>query len=197
MNRRIKYLSILNLINLANHIGNKFVNNGDSNYEADFERLFKWKSLKYFQEVKIVQKPIFLFIYKVQCPSCQKLKQKFSKSMYLMDLSNHFIMIKADVENDKTLNQKQFKPDGGYVPRILFFTSDGDFIREAYNKCADADKQYKFFYKNPSQIICTMLLVLNNYSKKPLPVIFQYEQLLKILENCDMEDDIIIPTLIH
>lgn len=92
MNRRIKYLSILNLINLANHIGNKFVNNGDSNYEADFERLFKWKSLKYFQEVKIVQKPIFLFIYKVQCPSCQKLKQKFSKSMYLMDLSNQYVL---------------------------------------------------------------------------------------------------------
>lgn len=93
MNHRIKYLSILNLINLANHIGNKFVNNGDLNYEADFERLFKWKSLKCgFQEVKIVQKPIFLFIYKVQCPSCQKLKQKFSKSIHLMDLSNRYVL---------------------------------------------------------------------------------------------------------
>ncbi|XP_017760915.1 PREDICTED: thioredoxin domain-containing protein 12-like [Eufriesea mexicana] len=194
MNQCIKYFSALNLINLANHIvGNKLVNTRDSNFEASFEQLFKWRSLKYgFQEAKVSNKPIFLLIYKLQCPSCQKLKQNFSKSVRLMDLSDRFIMIKADMENDAILNKKMFQPDGKYVPRILFFTSDGNFIEEAYNKHADADTEYKYFYKNPSQVINTMLFVLKNYSKQPLPVMF--EQSLK-LESNNIKDDILTPTI--
>lgn len=103
-----------------------------------------------------------------------------------------FIMIKAEMESDTTLNKKMFQPDGKYVPRILFFTSDGNFIEEAYNKHADADKEYRYFYKNPTQIISTMLFVLKNYSNEPAPVMF--EQSLK-LESNDINDDIFAPTL--
>ncbi|XP_071878043.1 thioredoxin domain-containing protein 12 [Bombus fervidus] len=198
MNKWIKFFSAINLIALANQIvENNLLNIGDSNCDKSFERLFKWRSVTYgFQEAKVVNKPIFLLIHKMQCPSCQKLKQKFSNSVRLMDLSDRFVMVKAEMGYDAALDDDKFQPDGKYVPRILFFTSNGDFIEEAYNNHADADKEYKFFYKNPSEIINTMLLVLKNYSKEPLRVIFQYEELLH-LETCDMEDDILVPTLLH
>lgn len=99
MNQSIKYFSALNLINLANHIvRTKLVNTGDTNFEANFEQLFKWRSLKYgFQEAVASNKPIFLLIYKKQCPSCQKLKQNFSKSIRLMDLSDRYVSIRNNL----------------------------------------------------------------------------------------------------
>lgn len=91
------------------------------------------------------------------------------------------------------LEDKKFQPDGKYVPRILFFTSEGDFIKEACNK--QADKGNKYFYKSPSQVVETMLYVLRKYSNDPLPVMFQHDQPLSP-ENCDL-GDIIGPTLLH
>lgn len=93
MNKWIKFFSTINLIALANQIvGNNLLNIGDSNCDKSFERLFKWRSVTYgFQEAKVVNKPIFLLIHKMQCPSCQKLKQKFSNSVRLMDLSDRYV----------------------------------------------------------------------------------------------------------
>lgn len=93
MNKCIKFLSALNVISLANQIvGNNLINTGGSTNAISFEQLFKWKSFAYgFQEASAVNKPIFLLIYKAQCPSCQKLKQKFFKSVRLMDLSDRCV----------------------------------------------------------------------------------------------------------
>ena len=93
MNKCIKFLGALNIIALANQIvGNNLINTGGSNSVISFEQLFKWKSFAYgFQEASAVNKPIFLLIYKAQCPSCQKLKQKFFKSVRLMDLSDRCV----------------------------------------------------------------------------------------------------------
>ena len=109
---------------------------------------------------------------------------------------HRFVMIKAEMGRDADIEEKKFQPDGKYVPRILFFRSNGDFIEEACNMHVDADKEHKYFYKSPSEIINTMLFVLKNYSKEPLSVIFQYEQ-SPHPEYCDMEDDILVPTLLY
>ncbi|KOC63237.1 Thioredoxin domain-containing protein 12 [Habropoda laboriosa] len=198
MIKSIKYLSALNLINLANHlIGNNLTLIRNSNCESDFEQLFKWRPLKDgFEEAKIIQKPIFLLIHKPQCPSCQKLKKTFAKSVRLMDLSDRFVMIKTEMGSDVILDGPKFQPDDKYVPKILFFTSKGDFIKEAYNKHTDADKEHKYFYKSPSQIVDTMLYVLKEYSKEPLSVMFEHERPSKV-DNHVVEDDIIAPTLLH
>lgn len=193
----IKYLTALNLISLMSRIGgNNIFNLGDSNYEHEFEHLYKWTSFKNgFQEARKVNKPILLFIHKMQCPGCVKLKKKFVKSVRLMDLSERFVMIKAEMGKESHLNQKKFRPDGQYVPRILFFTSEGDLIKDAYNRCPDADKDYKYFYKSAGQIVETMLYVLNKYTNDAVPVMFQQEQLKP--EACDTEDEIILPTLLY
>ncbi|KZC04832.1 Thioredoxin domain-containing protein 12 [Dufourea novaeangliae] len=104
------------------------------------------------------------------------MKEKFSKSVRLMDLSDRFVMIKAEKGKNKALNEKKFEPDGTYVPRILFFTSDGRFIVESYNRHADAEKEHKYFYVQPSQIVESMLFVLKEYGNEPMPVMFEPER---------------------
>lgn len=61
----------------------------------------------------------------------------------------------------------RFQPDGTYVPRILFFTSDGEFMKDVYNRHPKADEKYKYFYSNTSQIIDSMILALER-SKESL-----------------------------
>lgn len=65
-------------------------------------------------------------------------------------------------------DQVRFQPDGTYVPRILFFTPDGDFMKDIYNRHPKADDKYKYFYSNTSQIIDSMILALERCSGKSL-----------------------------
>jgi len=58
----------------------------DSSY--NFGHMYKWKNLQEgFQEAKVCRKPIFLLIHKPGCPTCEKLKPKFTNSIRLLDLS--------------------------------------------------------------------------------------------------------------
>ncbi|XP_076248373.1 thioredoxin domain-containing protein 12 [Calliopsis andreniformis] len=195
----IKYLSSLNLINLANHIvANTLLNTGETHCDSTFEQLYKWRSFKDgFEEAKITNKPVFLLIHKFTCPACHKLKYRLTKSVRLMDLSDRFVMIKIEmIKNDRNLsNKEKFQPDGKYVPRILFFTPDGNLIKEAYNKHPSADQDYRYFYNNSAQVIDTMLFVLKEYCKDPSSVIFDHAQWKS--EICDTDNEILTPTVLH
>ncbi|XP_034182621.1 thioredoxin domain-containing protein 12 [Osmia lignaria lignaria] len=194
----IKYLSSLNFINLANDIvANNILTVKDTNSDAGFDQLFKWKSFSNgFNEAKTLKKPVFLMIHKEFCPACQRLKEKFAKCVRLMDISDRFVMVKVEFEGQPFLTEKKFQPDGKYVPRILFYTADGGFIEEAYNKHRDADKEHKYFYSSPTQIIDTMMYVLKKYSKEPSLLMFQNDHPSKP-EVCDVDNDIIVPTILH
>jgi hypothetical protein len=65
-------------------------------------------------------------------------------------------------------DRARFQPDGTYVPRILFFTPDGEFMKDIYNRHPKADDKYKYFYSNTNQIINSMLSVLECCSKELL-----------------------------
>lgn len=105
-------------------------------------------------------------------------------------------MIKVEMgkQAQNILREDKFQPDGKYVPRILFFTSDGDLITEAYNKHPSADPDHKYFYNTPVQLTETMLFVLKEYCKDPLPLIFQHTELKP--EICDMDDEKLTPTFL-
>ncbi|XP_033340574.1 thioredoxin domain-containing protein 12 [Megalopta genalis] len=164
----LRYLSAFSILKLANQLA------GNEDPNCILEHLFKWKSFDNgFEEAKQTEKPIFLFVYKIGCPACEVLKEKFSKSVRIMDLSDRFVMIKVDARKHPSINSGKFQPDGKYVPRILFFTSDGEFIMEAFNRSKNA-KEQKFFYSSPSDVTETMLFVLNEYSKEPKPLIFEW-----------------------
>lgn len=62
-------------------------------------------------------------------------------------------------------DEKKFEPDGTYVPRILFFTPDGKFMEDIYNRHPKGDEKYKYFYTNTAQIIDSMILALERCTK--------------------------------
>ncbi|XP_011703689.1 PREDICTED: thioredoxin domain-containing protein 12-like isoform X2 [Wasmannia auropunctata] len=87
--RYAKCLGSLNVTALACYyvFGNVIAADDDSN----FGRMYKWRNLQEgFQEAKISRKPIFLLIYKPGCPTCEKLKPKFTNSIRILDLSQHY-----------------------------------------------------------------------------------------------------------
>lgn len=54
----------------------------------------------------------------MDCLLFSALKAQFSASKEIEDLSNHFVMVNA--EDDEELKDEQYFPDGEYIPRILF-----------------------------------------------------------------------------
>lgn len=65
-------------------------------------------------------------------------------------------------------DEARFQPDGTYVPRILFFTPDGEFMKDIYNRHPKAEDKYKYFYSNTSQIIDSMILALERCAENSL-----------------------------
>lgn len=77
-----------------------------------------------------------------------------------------FVMVNVRKGEIPVQDEARFEPDGTYVPRILFFTPDGEFIEDIYNRHPKADDKYKYFYSNTAQIIDSMILTLERCSIK-------------------------------
>lgn len=75
-----------------------------------------------------------------------------------------FVMVNVENGVETSNNYDKYRPDGKYVPRILFFTPGGELIRDAFNRSSSADSEYRYFHKSPYSIVQTMNYVLKNYS---------------------------------
>ncbi|XP_063988407.1 thioredoxin domain-containing protein 12-like [Diachasmimorpha longicaudata] len=163
MRQYLKYFWNGNIIALADHaVEALLAHSGEDELDHGFGKSYKWKNLQRgFEEAKQSGKAIFLIIHTTTCPACIKLREKFSKSVKLIDMSQHFVMI--NIENSSNLIQSEkFTPDGKYVPRILFFKPTGEFIKNAYNRHPDGDQAHRYFYSSPIQIVQVMQQVIDN-----------------------------------
>ncbi|WP_411017663.1 thioredoxin family protein, partial [Salmonella sp. s51090] len=79
----------------------------------------QWTTLdNAYDKAKELKKPILLIIHKSWCSACKALKKKFVNCQKVADLSNNFVMV--NIEDDDNKTDKKFNVDGAYAPRIYF-----------------------------------------------------------------------------
>uniref|UniRef100_A0A183BMN4 Thioredoxin domain-containing protein n=1 Tax=Globodera pallida TaxID=36090 RepID=A0A183BMN4_GLOPA len=108
-------------------------------------------------------KPIFLLIHKTWCHACKtlrKIMQQSNAKKAFKKLSEYFIMV--NTADDDEPFEEEYRPDGKYVPRILFLDKNGDTLTDFKNKKAEY-KNYAYYYSSPADILNTMKDVIAHY----------------------------------
>merc|ERR1712080_723980 len=80
-------------------------------------------------------------------------------------MSTKFVMV--NVGDDDEPEGALYKPDGGYVPRILFFNPDGSLLDDIINR--DGNPKYKYYHYSPNSVADSMedvLILTNNWEEK-------------------------------
>ncbi|VDK68025.1 unnamed protein product [Anisakis simplex] len=109
-------------------------------------------------------KPIFLLIHKSWCHACKALKKTFQQSnarKAFSILSQYFVMV--NTEDDEEPYEEEYRPDGKYIPRLLFLDKNGDLLPEFVNKKAEY-KSYAYYYSSPADVLNSMKDVLKFYN---------------------------------
>lgn len=75
-------------------------------------------------------------------------------------LSEYFIMV--NTEDDEEPFEEEYRPDGKYIPRLLFLDKNGDLITDIKNKKAEY-KNYAYYYSSPADILNSMKDVLRYF----------------------------------
>ncbi|KAI1711691.1 thioredoxin-like domain-containing protein [Ditylenchus destructor] len=110
-----------------------------------------------------VNKPIFLLIHKTWCHACKALKKSMQQSnarKAFKRLSEHFVMV--NTADDDEPFEEEYRPDGKYIPRLLFLDKNGDALLQFKNKKAEY-KNYSYYYSSPADILNSMKEVLNHF----------------------------------
>lgn len=104
-----------------------------------------WKSFDDgLAEAKKEKKPVLLVFYTEWCPHCTNYSKVFHDPK-VVEQSKQFVMVRVDNDKNKEL-AKKFQPDGGYIPRTFFLSSDGQLDPEIH----EARDKYKYFYSESS-----------------------------------------------
>ena len=119
-----------------------------------------WESSMDSFKAKIIEsgKPGMLVIHKSWCGACKALKPKFAESKEIEEASENFVMFNA-LDDDEP-NGNEFKPDGGYIPRILFLDGKGNVVKDLVNKGRDS---YKYYYPSPNDVVRGMKNALEHF----------------------------------
>jgi protein-disulfide reductase (glutathione) len=95
------------------------------------------------------KKPVMLVFYTEWCPHCRNFSKMFHDEK-VVEKSKSFTMIRLDKDKNAEISKK-YAPDGEYIPRTYFLSSDGtlDPTISAFRT------DYKYFYDeaNPSSIL--------------------------------------------
>lgn len=113
----------------------------------------KWMSYNEgLAEAKKSHKPICLIFFTTWCPHCKNYSSVFSDPE-VVKKSKSFVMIRLDKDKNGDISKK-YAPDGEYIPRTYFLSSDGT-LDPSLSETRD---QFKYFYdeKNASSILAGM-----------------------------------------
>lgn len=130
---------------------NKMFENPLSNGYGEDVNWVKWEDA--IEHALEVNKPIFLLIHKNWCHACKNLKKTMQQSnarKAFKKLSEYFVMV--NTADDDEPYEEEYRPDGKYVPRLLFLDKNGDPLLEFKNKKAEY-KNYAYYYSSPADIL--------------------------------------------
>jgi thiol-disulfide isomerase/thioredoxin len=98
------------------------------------------------------RKAVLLVIFTEWCPHCKNYAELFHDAK-VVDASKKFVMIHVDKDKQPDIS-KRYAPDGEYIPRTYFLSSDGK-LDESIK--APREK-FVYFYdeKNPAGILAAM-----------------------------------------
>jgi protein-disulfide reductase (glutathione) len=101
---------------------------------------------------KKAKKPVCLIFYTDWCPHCKNYSGVFHDPK-VVEQAKKFVMIRLNGDQSKELSQ-QYAPDGQYIPRTFFLSSDGTLAPEI----RQPRDQFKYFYdeKSPAGILAGM-----------------------------------------
>lgn len=102
-----------------------------------------------------------LIIHKSWCGACKNLRPKFAASTEIEELAEKFVMI--NTLDDEEPSGEEFSPDGGYIPRILFFDPESRGVQTEFYNIKRHD--YKYFYPTAQEIVSSMTRVVE--SRRP------------------------------
>ena len=103
-------------------------------------------------EAKREHKPICLIFYTQWCPHCTNYSKVFHDPA-VVERAKRFVMIRLDKDQNGELSAK-YAPDGEYIPRTLFLSSDG--VLDA--AITAPREKYKYFYdeQDPKSVLAGM-----------------------------------------
>ena len=106
-------------------------------------------------------KPICLIFFTTWCPHCKNYSSVFTDPA-VVKKAQSFVMIRLDKDKNAEISKK-YAPDGEYIPRTYFLSSDGT-LDPSLSETRD---QYKYFYdeKNPASVLAAMSEALKKLSK--------------------------------
>jgi len=98
------------------------------------------------------KKPVCLVFFTEWCPHCTNYSKVFHDPK-VVEKSKKFVMIRLDKDKNSD-SSKQHAPDGEYIPRTYFLSSDGKLDPELH---APRDR-FKYFYdeRDPASLLAGM-----------------------------------------
>jgi protein-disulfide reductase (glutathione) len=123
--------------------------------DRGFNSAIEWTSdlAAAIQRGKEETKPVFVLIHKTWCGACKRLKTVFADSAEILQKSKDFIMV--NLEDDEEPAEEMYKPDGGYIPRIIMVDPASGEVMPVHNE--QGNPQYKYYYASEDQILAVSI----------------------------------------
>ena len=98
-------------------------------------------------------KPVVMLFHASWCSSCKRYRAVW-KDPGVVAASKSFVMILVDVDKEPEANGA-FSPDGTYVPRTIFYTAEGDVMKDVVGK--DREYPHTIDLDDPTELRTLML----------------------------------------
>ena len=110
-------------------------------------------------------KPVIMLFHASWCGSCKRYREVW-KDPGVVAASKNFVMVLVDVDSDPDANGA-FSPDGTYVPRTIFYTSEGDVMKDVRGK--DPEYPHTIDLDDPTELRTLMEKATSSPHKPAAP----------------------------